>query len=167
MLMHHNDFSLHIYSEADWVGDVNDQASTIGYLLFIGRNPVSWSSKKQRMIARSSIEAEYRAVASVLAETNWVTNLLAKLTPKFQKVPTIYCDNVGATYLCANPIFHNRMKHIVVDFHFVRNQVQLKQVQVFHIQSAYQLADTLTKSLSKSAFERHMFKLGVVAHCLP
>jgi len=166
-LMRHNDFSLHMYSDADWAGDVNDRASTTGYLLFIGQNPVSWSSKKQRTIARSSTEAEYRAVASALAETNWVTNLLAELRLKFQKVPTIYCDNVGATYLCANPIFHSRMKHIAVDFHFVRNQVQLKQVQVVHIQSSDQLADTLTKALSKSAFDRHMFKLGVVAHCLP
>ncbi|KAH0709461.1 hypothetical protein KY284_010888, partial [Solanum tuberosum] len=121
----------------------------------------------QIMIARSSIEAEYQEVASALAETNWVTNILAKLRPKFQKVPTIYCDNVGATNLCGNPIFHSRMKHIAVDFHFVCNQVQVKQVQVVHIQSTDQLADTLTKVLSKSAFDRHKFKLGVVAHCLP
>jgi len=86
---------------------------------------------------------------------------------KLQKVPTICSDNVGATYLCANPIFHSRMKHIAMDFHFLRKQVQLKQVYVVRIQSADQLANTLTKALSKSAFDRYMFKLGVVAHCLP
>ncbi|KAH0751494.1 hypothetical protein KY285_004642 [Solanum tuberosum] len=161
-----NDFKLYMYSDADWAGDVTDRASTTGYILFFGQNPVSWSSNKQRTIARSSTEAEYRAVASALAETNWVTNLLKELHVSLPQAPTIYCDNVGATYLCANPVFHSRMKHIAVDFHFVRKQVQQNQVHIVHIHAADQLADTLTKALPKPAFDKHLFKLGVVTHCL-
>ncbi|KAF3643023.1 hypothetical protein FXO38_06927 [Capsicum annuum] len=71
-----NDFSLHMYSDADWARVLSDRASNSGYILLFGLNSVSWSSRKQRTIARSSTEAKYRAVASALAKTNWVTNLL-------------------------------------------------------------------------------------------
>ncbi|KAH0781792.1 hypothetical protein KY290_001390 [Solanum tuberosum] len=161
-----NDFKLYMYSDADWAGDVSDRASTTGYILFFSQNLVSWSSNKQRTIARTSTDAEYRAVASALDETNWVTNLLKELHVSLPQAPTIYCDNVGATYLCANPIFHTRMKHIAVEFHFVRKQVQQNQVHIVHIHAADQLADTLTKALPKSTFDKHLFKLGVITHGL-
>ncbi|XP_070003574.1 uncharacterized protein [Nicotiana sylvestris] len=122
--------------------------------------------RKQRTVARSSTEAEYRAVASALAEINWVMNLLNELHVSVPQAPTIYCDNAGATYLCENPVFHSRMKHIAVDFHFVRKQVQQNQVRIVHIHTVDQLVDTFTKALPKPAFDRHLFKLGVVTHCL-
>lgn len=105
---------------------MNDRTSTSGHVLFLGGNPISWSSKKQRTVARSSTEVKYRAVASALAETNWVQNLLRELHVANLVTPIIYCDNVSATYVCHNPVFHSRMKHISVDFHFVRDQVQKK-----------------------------------------
>uniref|UniRef100_A0A3Q7EYT2 Uncharacterized protein n=1 Tax=Solanum lycopersicum TaxID=4081 RepID=A0A3Q7EYT2_SOLLC len=112
-------------SDADWAGDVNDRASTNGYILFIGQNPND---------ARTSTEAEYRAVAKALEET---TIILVEMRLTFQKVLTIYCDNVGATYLCANSVLHSRMKHIAVDFHFARNQ--LASFPVFVVVSLLQL----------------------------
>ncbi|XP_015163272.1 uncharacterized mitochondrial protein AtMg00810-like [Solanum tuberosum] len=96
-LMSRNSLSLHVYSDADWAGDASDRASTTSYLLFLGKNPMTWSSKNQRTIAHSSTEAEYREVASSFAETNWVTNLLAEPQLKLHSVPTIYRYNVGAT----------------------------------------------------------------------
>lgn len=89
-------------------------------------------------------------------------NLLKELQIPVQKPPTILCDNIGGTYLCQNPVFHSRMKHIVVDFHFVRDQVQRKQVVVTHVHGSAQLAYTFTKALSKQAFHQHLQKLGVV-----
>ena len=157
-----NTSQLHVYSDADWAGDHNDRTSTSGYILYFRHNPISWSSKKQRTVARSSEEVEYRAVASAVAETNWVTNLLKELHVPLLDLPRIYCDNVGATYLCQNPVFHSRMKHIAVDFHFVRDQVQTKKIIVTHIHAADQLADMLTKPLSPQAFQRKVNKLGVV-----
>lgn len=102
----------------------------IGYILYYGHNPISWSSKKQHVVARSSIEAEYQAIASALAKINWVMNLIRELKHPSVDVPTIYCDNVGATYLCQNSVFHSRMKHIVIDLHFVHDQVQNNLVNV-------------------------------------
>ena len=115
--------NLHAFVDADWAGDVNDHTSISTYLVFLGATPISWSSKKPRTIAHSSTKAEYRSVASSAAEINRIENLLSELHLSPHTVPTIYCDNVGATYLCANPVFHSRMKHIAIDFHFVHDQI--------------------------------------------
>ncbi|OIT38350.1 putative mitochondrial protein, partial [Nicotiana attenuata] len=124
------DFNLHMYSDADWAEDLTDRSSTSGYILFLDRNPISWSSKKHKIVHRSSTEAEYRVVANALAELLWVKNLLLEMKLPIKDTPTIYCDNIGVTYLSENPGLHSRMKHVEVDFHFVRNHVQQKGVQV-------------------------------------
>lgn len=154
---------MYVYSDADWAGDPNDRTSTSGYLLYFGQSTISWTSKKQKTVARSSTEAEYRAVASAVAETNWVMNLLHELKVPLCRPPIIYCDNIGATYHCQNPVMHSKMKHIEVDFHFVRDQVVKEAIVVRHIHAADQLADTLTKALPKPAFLRHLSKLSVVS----
>ena len=100
----------------DWAGDVNDHTSISTYLVFLGATPISWSSKKPRTIAHSSTKAEYRSVTSSAVEINRIQNLLSKLHLSSHTVPPIYCDNVGATYLCANPVFHSRMKHMLSTF---------------------------------------------------
>ncbi|KAG5580111.1 hypothetical protein H5410_050738 [Solanum commersonii] len=105
LLFHHgSNAALYVYNDADWVGDHDDRTSTSAYVVYLGLTPISWSSKKQ--VARSSTEAEYRAIA----ETNWLTNLLKELRISLVNVPTIYCDNIGTTYLCQNPIFHSEGK---------------------------------------------------------
>ncbi|KAH9772008.1 hypothetical protein KPL71_012888 [Citrus sinensis] len=98
--------TLHAFTDADWAGDKDDYISTTGYIVYLGRNPISWSSRKQRTLARSSTEAEYRAVAATTAEVLWVQNLLRELGYLPTNKPVIYCDNIGATYVAANPKFH-------------------------------------------------------------
>ncbi|KAK3004360.1 hypothetical protein RJ639_020191 [Escallonia herrerae] len=150
-----------VYSDSDWAGDPTDRTSTTGYVTYLGSTPISWCSKKQRSVSRSSTEAEYRAVAAALAETNWLTNLLRELRFPLKAIPRILCDNVGTTYICENPVFHSKMKHIAIDFHFVRDQVQRKEVEVKHLHSADQVADVLTKPLPRASFSRMFDKLGV------
>lgn len=111
--------SLHAFSDADWAGDVDDFVSTNAYILYLGTTPIAWSSKKQKGVARSSTEAEYRAVANTAFEIRWVSSLLTELRVTLPHTPVVYCDNVGATYLCANPVFHSRMKHLALDYHFI------------------------------------------------
>ena len=105
-------------------------------------------------------------MANALSKTLWVTNLLYELHFQVHQLPTIYCENLGATFLSKNPVLHSRVKHAAVDFHFVRHYVDIKRVRVVHVHGADQIADTLTKALSKSAFESNLFKLGLVTHRL-
>ncbi|WMV20154.1 hypothetical protein MTR67_013539 [Solanum verrucosum] len=163
LLFHHeSNAALHVYTNADWVGDHDDRTSTSAYVIYLGLTPISWSSKKQRTVARPLTEAEYRAVAHAVAETNWLTNLLKEFRISLDNVPTIYCDNIVTTYFCQNPVFHGRMKQIAIDFHFVKDQVQHQQLRIVHVHSADQLADVLTKSLSKAQTQWVLSKLGVV-----
>ena len=153
--------SLHGFSDADWAGNPDDRTSTGAYVIFLGGNPIAWSSTKQRTVARSSTEAEYRAIASAAAEIEWIKSLLQELGIMLSSAPVIYSDNLGATYLCANPVFHSRMKHLAIDYHFVRDLVQNKQLRVVHVSSSDQLADALTKSLPRPRLLQLCSKIGV------
>ena len=153
--------TLHAFSDANWAGDTDDFVSTNAYILYMGATPIAWSSKKQNSIARSSTEAEYRSLANTGAEMRWVYSMLTELGVTLPSTPVVYCDNVDATYLSANHVFHSRMKHLALDFHFVRENVQSGALRVTHISTKDQLADALTKPLSRFRFQELMSKIGV------
>lgn len=153
--------ALHAFTDADWAGNRDDYTSTGAYIVYFGKHPIAWSSKKQPTIARSSTEVEYRSIASTAAEVCWLLSLFTEMDIKTTATPTIYCDNIGATYLAANPVFHSRMKHLALDYHFVRSHVQAGHMRVTHVTSADQLADALTKSLSRAKHQQLCSKIGL------
>jgi histone deacetylase 1/2 len=108
------------FSNADWAGCPNDRRSTGGFAIYVGSNLVSWNARKQATMSSSSTEAEYKSLANATAEVMWVQTLLDELGVSQSKAAVLWCDNIGATYLSANPVFHARTKHIEVDYHFVR-----------------------------------------------
>nr|GEV22543.1 ribonuclease H-like domain-containing protein [Tanacetum cinerariifolium] len=129
--------SLVAYSDADWAGCPAICRSTSGYCVFFGNNILSWSSKRQPTLSRSSVEAEYQGVANVGAETAWLRNLLRELHTPLLTATLVYCDNVSAIYLSANPVQHQRTKHIEIDIHFVSDMVAMSHVRVLQVPSRY------------------------------
>ena len=113
---------LSAYSDAGWAGCINTRRSTTGYLIYHGANLVSWCSKKQPTVSRSSAESEYRALSHACAETTWHTYLLHELGVRTPFPVYLHCDNLSATYMAANPVFHARTRHIELDYHFVLAQ---------------------------------------------
>ncbi|PRQ27893.1 putative RNA-directed DNA polymerase [Rosa chinensis] len=140
---------LYAYSVVDWADCPESRRSTSDYLIYLGNTLVSWCSKKQPTIARSSVESEYRSLAHSSAETTWLGFLLYELSFHIQYPILLYCDNLSATYMASNPVFHARTKHIELDYHFVREKVALGSHQVHFVPSVDHPADLLTKPLHK------------------
>ncbi|GKD21107.1 ribonuclease H-like domain-containing protein [Tanacetum coccineum] len=135
--------------------------STSGYCVFLGYNLLSWSAKRQVTLSHSSVEAEYRGVVNVVAETAWIRNLFRELHTPLFTATLVYCDNVSAIYLSTNPVQHQRTKHIEIDIHFVRDYVASGQVQVLHVPSGFNFADIFTKGLPTALFIDFRFSLNV------
>jgi histone deacetylase 1/2 len=144
---------LKAYSDADWAGCPDTRRSTSGYCVYLGDSLVSWSSKRQQTVSRSSAEAEYRGVANAAAECCWIRNLLHELHVHINKATVIYCDNISVVYLSENPVHHRRTKHVEIDIHFVREKVALGQFRVLQIPTERQIADIMTKGLPTSLFQ--------------
>jgi hypothetical protein len=117
--------TLTAYTDADWAGCPDTRRSTSGFCVFLGDFLVSWSSKRQTTVSRSSAEAEYRGVANAVAECSWLRSLLDELNCKIDKATMVFCDNVSTVYMSRNPVHHKRTKHIELDIHFVREKVAL------------------------------------------
>lgn len=114
------------YTDANQGENFDDRTSASTFLIFFGGSQISWMSKEQCTIARSSTEAKQRVVATTTTVIMWLKNLLTELQVPMHEPPQLLCDNLGATYLCSNMILHSCMKHISLDYHFVREQVQAK-----------------------------------------
>ncbi|KAI5327876.1 hypothetical protein L3X38_027272 [Prunus dulcis] len=149
------------FTDADWAGDVTDRRSTSGYFSFVGGNLVTWRSKKQKVVSRSSAEAEYRGMAQGICEILWLRKLLWGLGFKPKDTVQLFCDNKSARDIADNPVQHDRTKHVEVDRHFIKEKLEKKIVSIPFVESEGQLADVLTHAVCSRKFGNSLDKLGM------
>ncbi|PRQ35370.1 putative RNA-directed DNA polymerase [Rosa chinensis] len=157
----HSHLDVSGYTDADWAGNITDRRSTSGYFTFVGGNLVTWKSKKQKVVARSSAEAEYKGMARGLCELLWLRNLLRDLGFRQEKAMQLYCDNKATIEIAHNPVQHDRTKHVEVDRHFIKEKLDGQIIMFPFVPTEEQLADILTKALSSKAFYDSLDKLGI------
>lgn len=146
--------SISAYADADWGSDPSDRKSVTGWIAMVNGDPVSWASKKQKVVAQSSTEAELYAEAAAINEIKWLRGILVEvgLSGDGDQAPILYGDNQSTLKLTTNGIKSERTKHVDIKFHFVTDEVARGQVQLKWISTHEQLADILTKALAAPAF---------------
>ncbi|GJS55252.1 hypothetical protein Tco_0628614 [Tanacetum coccineum] len=140
--------------------NMDSRRSTSGSAQFLGDRLVRWSSKKQRSTAISTTKAEYIAMSGCCAQILWMRSQLKDYEFDFNKIP-LYCDNKSVIALCCNNVQHSRSKHIDIRHHFIQEQVENRVVELYFVETNYQLADILTKSLPREQFEFLLPRLGM------
>lgn len=144
------------FTNVDWAGDVKDRKSTSGYFTFVDRNPVTWKSKKQEVVALSSAETEFHGIAKGLCELLWLKKLLIELGVNIISEINLFCDNKAAIAISHNPIQHDRTKHVEVDCHFIKENLEAKILRFSFGKFEDQLADVLTKAVSSKEFHNSL-----------
>ncbi|KAJ0927704.1 putative RNA-directed DNA polymerase [Helianthus annuus] len=149
------------YTDADWAGDKGNRRSTSGYFTLVGGNLVTWKSKKQKVVALSSAEAEFRGIARGLAEVLWIRKLLSEIGFSQTSASSIMCDNEAAIQISENPVQHDRTKHVEVDRHFIKEKLEAGIIELPFVRSEDQLADILTKAVNGRILNQFLDKLSI------
>lgn len=147
------------YVDSDWAGDKVDRKSTAGYVFKVFGCSVSWASKKQSSVALSTTEAEYVALSLAASEACWLQYMLKDFKLGERVKVKLFEDNQSAIKVCKSPYYHNKLKHIDIRVHFIRNKIREGNIEVVYLSSREQLGDLLTKPLGKSLFED--FRRGI------
>lgn len=154
-------FSITGWCDSDWGACPLTSRSLTGWIVQFGSSPVSWKTKKQDCVSLSSTEAEFRAMKSMIKELIWIKGLLNELGIDHKEPMLICCDNKSALHLSANPVLHERTKHMGIICWFVQEEITKGVIRTTHVSTHDQLADILTKALGHKEFDAFLLKLGI------
>ena len=161
MVSKNNHLKVEGYTDADWAGNISDRKSTSSYFMFVGGNLVARSSKKQKVVALSSAEAEFYGMAKGLCELLWLRRLLTEIVFAPNSKMDLFCDNKVAINISHYPVQHDPTKHVEVDRHFIKQNLETKIICFPFVKSKDQLADILTKAVCSKNFYNSLDKLGI------
>ena len=147
-------------TDSDWADSPEARKSRYGYLMKFANGAFSWTSKRQKTVALSSTEAEYMSLSDCLQQVAWIKMLLEEIGYKLGPLP-VCSDNQGAIFISSNPITERRSKHIDVRYHYVRELVEDKKIEVFYISTDNNPADLFTKNLGHIKFSKFREMLGL------
>ncbi|KAK3028174.1 hypothetical protein RJ639_038698 [Escallonia herrerae] len=157
------DSPLQIYAfcDSDWANCPLTHRSVTEYFVSLRNSPISWRTKKQQTVSRSSAEAEYRSMAVTTCELTWLKSFLLSLGVHHDRPMRLFCDNQAALHIASNPVFHERTKHIEIDCHYVREQLLAGNISTAHVRTAQHVADIFTKALGCHQFHYLCGKLSI------
>ena len=158
-----NVLQLQAYSDADWGTCAFSARSLTGFCVFLGDSLISWKTKKQKVVSKSSTEAEYRSMSHTTSELVWLDGLLAELGVSIAQPISLFCDNKSTQYIAENAVFQERTKHLKMDCHYVRENVTSGFVHLKHVSTTMQLADVMTKPLGTAQHQFLCSKIGLVS----
>ena len=148
------------FTDSDYAGDLDNRRSTSGYVFTLAGGAVSWCSRLQTCVTQSTTEAEYVAASEACKEAIWLGRLVTDLGIK-EQVPMLHCDSQSAIQLARNPVYHSKTKHVDVKYHFIREMLEEKQIQLVKVHTTENPADLLTKGLPAESFAHCRRLLGV------
>jgi hypothetical protein len=148
------------YTDSDWAADSIKRRSITGYFFKLANGIFSWQSRAQKTVALSSTEAEYMALSDTSRQAMWIKTLLTELGLTLKAIP-IYGDNQGSIFIGSNPVQERRTKHIDIRYHYVRQCIEDKQVELMFIEGSNNPADMFTKNLGINKFSQFRAQLGL------
>nr|GEW43151.1 hypothetical protein [Tanacetum cinerariifolium] len=148
------------FADADHAGCQDTCRSTFGSMQFLRDRLVSWSSKRQKSTAISRTKAEYIALSGCCAQIFWMRLQLTNYGLRLNKI-SMYCDNKSVVTLCCNNVQHSRSKHIDIRYHFIKENVENGVIELYFVNTEYQLTDIFTKALGRERIEFLLNKLGM------